>query len=190
MAGLRERRHLETKQALLDTAFELFSARGFASVTMDEIATAAGVSRSTAYRRFASKEDLVLEIPRRWLAAFDSAVGALPADAGLADALRTGCMAVAEHIDGDAATVLAAYRVLEEAPSLRSNGVATSAWLERLIGLVARFGDVDDELAGMIGGAHLGAIDAMMITWAGSGGRSSVAQSTDRLLERLTGILP
>lgn len=197
MAGLRERRHLETKQALLDAAFELFAARGFAAVTMDEIATAAGVSRSTAYRRFATKEDLVLEVPKRWLAAFDDAIEALPADIDLAGALRSGCMAVAEFIDADKATVFAAYRVLEEAPALRSTGVATSAWLERLTGLVGRFGrfdhretGIDDELAGMIGGAYLGAIDAMMISWAAGGGRSSVAASTNRLLDRLAGILP
>lgn len=190
MAGLRERRHLETKQALLDTAFELFSARGFASVTMDEIATAAGVSRSTAYRRFATKEDLVLEVPKRWLAAFDTAVDALPPDVALVDALRRGCLAVADHIDGDKGTVLAAYRVLDEAPSLRSTGVATTAWLERLIGLVARFGEVDDEVAATIGGAHLGAIDAMMMSWAETGGQSSVAEATDRLLGRLATILP
>lgn len=194
VAGLRERRHRETKQALVDAAFQLFAERGFAAVTMDEIAMAAGVSRSTAYRRFLTKEDLVLEMPRQWLDVFDEAVASLESDASLDLALRTACRAVASHIDGDRVAVLAAFRVLEDVPSLRSTGVATSAWLERMISLVERYGAVgrgslDSSDAGTIGGAYLGAIDAMMQRWAMTGGSTSVVDATERLLDRLAPIL-
>jgi AcrR family transcriptional regulator len=43
---------------LLEAARELFAARGL-SVTMDEIARHAGVGVGTAYRRFASREELI-----------------------------------------------------------------------------------------------------------------------------------
>jgi len=41
------------------TALELFTAAGFDKTTMNDVAEAAGVSRRTAFRYFASKNDLV-----------------------------------------------------------------------------------------------------------------------------------
>ncbi len=192
MAGLRERRHQETRAAIVDAAFALFLDRGFTEVTMEEIATAAGVSRSTAYRRFPTKEDVVLEVPRRWLAAFDVAFADLPEDLSLRDATRTTCRAVADHIDRDRTTVLAAYAVLEQVPSLQSSGIATRAWLDRIVAMVERFGpdDSDPATSGVVAGAYLGGLDAMMQLWANGGGVGSVVEATERLVDRLEPILP
>jgi len=193
MSGLRERRHEETKELLVDVAFGLFSGRGYGNVTMEEVAQAAGVSRSTAYRRFATKDDLVLEVPRRWLVAFDKAVSDLAADTPLPDAVSAATLAVAQHIDEHRNTVATAYAILETAPSLQQSGVATVAWLERFVRLLEDFAAPtrvpDPESARTIAGAYLGAIDAMMQHWALTGGTSSVAESSQRLLDRLEPIL-
>lgn len=192
MTGLRERRHAETKQQLVDAAFTLFDERGFEAVTVDEIAQAAGVSRSTAYRRFATKEDLVLEIPRRWLSVFDTALDGLCDDTLLADAIGTTTIAVARHIDTEPDVVLAAYRVLERAPSLAAASVATVAWIERYVGLIDRYapGRTDPTDSAIIAGAYMGAIDLMMQRWAANGGQESVEDLTRGLLDRLAPILP
>lgn len=47
------------KEVILDTATELFNREGFQSVGVDKIITAAGVSKLTLYRHFASKEELI-----------------------------------------------------------------------------------------------------------------------------------
>ncbi len=44
---------------ILQRASELFADRGFESVTMDEIASAAGISKGTIYLYFRSKTDLI-----------------------------------------------------------------------------------------------------------------------------------
>lgn len=56
-----------TRQRILDTALQLFATKGYAETSMRDIATATGCSLGLAYRYFASKEDLVLEL-YRWLA--------------------------------------------------------------------------------------------------------------------------
>ena len=126
MAGLRERRHAQTRADIVDAAFELFAARGFAEVTMEEVARSAGVSRSTAYRRFPTKEDVVLDIPNRWLDAYDDAVADLPADLGLVDAIEIAATAVARHIDANIDRVRTAYATTPKTPTAESE-MASSA---------------------------------------------------------------
>jgi AcrR family transcriptional regulator len=59
--GLRERRKQETRRALSDAAMGLFAARGFESVTISQVADAAGVSKKTVTNYFSRKEDLVFD---------------------------------------------------------------------------------------------------------------------------------
>lgn len=61
MPGRRERKKAATRQALADAALALFLERGFAAVTVAEIADAADVSVTTLFKHFPSKEALVFD---------------------------------------------------------------------------------------------------------------------------------
>jgi AcrR family transcriptional regulator len=50
---------METKQKIIDTAIDLFQQDGIKSVTMDEIASHAGVSKRTIYEIFTNKAELL-----------------------------------------------------------------------------------------------------------------------------------
>jgi AcrR family transcriptional regulator len=58
--GLRERKKARTRAELQRHALRLFRDRGYAATTVDDIAAAAEVSRSTFFRYFPTKEDVVL----------------------------------------------------------------------------------------------------------------------------------
>lgn len=57
--GLRARKKERTRQAIADTAIQLFLERGFDAVTIAEVAQAAEVDAKTIYNYFPSKPDLV-----------------------------------------------------------------------------------------------------------------------------------
>src|ERR1700760_1786422 len=58
--GLRERKKERTRSELQRHALRLFRDHGYAATTVDDIAAAAEVSRSTFFRYFGTKEDVVL----------------------------------------------------------------------------------------------------------------------------------
>ena len=57
--GLRERKKLQTREALRRAAWALFAERGYDATTLADIADAAGVSTRTIFAYFPSKEDIV-----------------------------------------------------------------------------------------------------------------------------------
>ncbi|MBC2869311.1 TetR/AcrR family transcriptional regulator [Streptomyces mexicanus] len=121
--GLRERKKRQTRQRISDIATGLFLERGFAAVTMADVAEAADVSVNTVYNYFPAKEDLfldraagVVERLARWVRG--RAVGESAARAVLRE-LREEVEAVSPRVG-----LMEGYgrfmRVVHEAPTLRS----------------------------------------------------------------------
>jgi AcrR family transcriptional regulator len=54
-------RSAQSHQAILQAALELLAEVGFAAMSIDAIAARAGVGKTTIYRRYASKEELVAD---------------------------------------------------------------------------------------------------------------------------------
>jgi AcrR family transcriptional regulator len=88
MGELRERKKRETRQRISDVATELFFARGFDAVTIEEIAAAANVSKVTVFNYFARKEDLLFDREDEVKLLLREALGARPKGQSPIDALR------------------------------------------------------------------------------------------------------
>lgn len=59
VANLRETQKLMTRRLLLDHGLTLFFEKGYSSTTIDDIAAAAGTTRTTFYQHFPSKSQLM-----------------------------------------------------------------------------------------------------------------------------------
>lgn len=59
---LREQRKAERRSQLLSAAASLFAARGFASVRLEDLGSAVGVSGPAVYRHFPNKEAVLVEL--------------------------------------------------------------------------------------------------------------------------------
>jgi len=57
--SVRERKKQKTKQAILDAAIALFSAKGFENTSIEELAKAAGVGKGTVYGYFQTKKEIL-----------------------------------------------------------------------------------------------------------------------------------
>jgi len=65
--GVRERKKASSRRALVDAATKLFADRGVEATTMDDIARAAGMSRTSVFNYFGYKEMILCEIGARYV---------------------------------------------------------------------------------------------------------------------------
>jgi AcrR family transcriptional regulator len=77
----RLRNRAQQRERILAAAFELFAARGFDEVTVEDVARAAGVARATVFNHFSSKQGLVEAITVEVLRAYEGMLDAALADA-------------------------------------------------------------------------------------------------------------
>jgi AcrR family transcriptional regulator len=68
-------RRAAARQAIIDSALQLLAERGFQAATIEAIALRAGVGRNTIYRRWPSKEGLIVDALRELLADLDEQEG-------------------------------------------------------------------------------------------------------------------
>ena len=96
--GWRERKKRLTRDELQRTAIEMFRARGYEDVTVEEIAAAAAVSPRTFYRYFPAKEDLVLGSLDELTDGIVAALAARPPDEPVLDSVRAAAIEVARAV--------------------------------------------------------------------------------------------
>jgi TetR/AcrR family transcriptional repressor of mexJK operon len=65
MATLGRPKSDQKRQQILDAATDLFTAQGYANTSLDQVASAAGVSKQTIYSHFSSKDNVLREGVKR-----------------------------------------------------------------------------------------------------------------------------
>jgi AcrR family transcriptional regulator len=158
----RERKKLQTRDALEAAAMKLFAARGYDATTVEEIAVEADVAVRTFFRYFGSKQDVLLgdvahDVAGRLTAALESR----PADQPPIDAVGAALDALELEIEDQPRQVLHRIRLVERVPELRGAYHLLFQELHDVIAefVAARTGDASQQLdPQLIASAAVGAI--------------------------------
>jgi AcrR family transcriptional regulator len=92
MPSLREAQKQLTRDTIVEKALELFTEKGYAATTIDEIAAAAGTTRVTFYAYYPTRSDLMKDFMARVNAVLDRAdvPGSASTAVDLVDVVRAG----------------------------------------------------------------------------------------------------
>jgi AcrR family transcriptional regulator len=162
---LTERRKRATRLEIALEAVRLFTARGIAATSAEEIAAAAGISVRTLWRYFPSKESCVRPLLTSGIEAAAGALRAWPPGAGM-DALVDEMERAAGETVVDVSTLLGLVRLTRTEPGLRAVWLQAHDDAEPVFAaaLAQRAGEPADSLrigmqAAMINGALRAAVE-------------------------------
>jgi AcrR family transcriptional regulator len=127
------------------TALALFDKKGFDGVTVDEIASASGISRRSFFRYFATKEDIVVSGHAAFGERITDRVKARPQREDVWVSLRHGYDVLVDNVDRDPEGAARTMRVINATASLRAHTIEKHiAWAVGLAPEIARrLGDPD-----------------------------------------------
>jgi AcrR family transcriptional regulator len=128
MTGLRESKKRQTRATIAQAAADLFRDRGFAAVTVDDVAAAANVSRQTVFNYFPTKEQMLFDRDEEIEAALLALVRDRPDGASLLTAFRGHTRGFWERfgaILASGAEIHGFWEIVQSTPSLRDYAEAT-----------------------------------------------------------------
>jgi AcrR family transcriptional regulator len=186
--ALSERRRRLLRDEVGRVAIRLFVEHGFDSVTVDDIAAAAGTSPRTFFRYFATKDEVVLDYERKLIERLLIALKARPPSEGPVEALRRAYIETSHVEPAERERVLQLGRVLENAPALRARvageRITDDAALAEL--LAERLSTRPDDARVRVIITSMSAVaDKEFRTWVRGGGKGDPARRIAEALELL-----
>lgn len=182
----RTQRRIEAMRRAQAAALDLFEARGFAGVSIEEVAARAGVAPATVYRNFGTKERLVLWDEYDPLL-FDAIRARLPG-AGVSEAVLGALVAtLAGLYAADGARILRRSRLTVREPALAAAAAAERAAMVTAMAAVLLDARAcrDALAADVLAGALVATLEAAVREWVRAEGRQPLASVLRRAFRRL-----
>ena len=132
------RRRSTTPEHITDVALELFTARGFAEVSADDVAHAAGIARRTLFRYYASKNAILWGDFDAHLAHLQELLDNVDPRIRMGEALRAALLSFNSFDEGETVRHRQRMRVILETAELQAYSMTMYAgWREVMAGFVA-----------------------------------------------------
>jgi AcrR family transcriptional regulator len=184
--SLRERNKARARADIADAALRLFFDRGFEGVTVDEIVSAAGVSRRTFFRYFDTKEDALLADYPELNARLSQALDATEPDSAM-DGIRAGLHGMADWYIERSDAVLARSKVIRDTSMnvAARNLEFLTQWERGVAHAVANQvgADAGDLLPRTAAAMIVGAFRAALTQWVRSSCGNDLHALTDQALD-------
>ena len=184
--NLRERNKARARLEIAGAALALFAERGFQNVTVDDIVSAAGVSRRTFFRYFDTKEDALLadypQLSDRLRQAFDSH----PDDVPVLDGIRQALHAVADWYLERRDAVLARSDVIRGSSTPAARNLELLTQWEAVVAQVvaAKLGEEATGLvARTVSATVIASFRAALSQWVRTGGGDDLHALVDTALD-------
>ncbi len=120
-----------SRDRLVDAAFDLFEERGFEQTTIDDIAERAGVGRSSFFRQYRSKDDVILPDHDKMLRSIRDRLATSSDDTAIV-AVTEAVRLVLRHYVDEGERSRRRYRLTSQVPALRDREIANGASYQRL----------------------------------------------------------
>lgn len=190
--GARERARLAVTREVAGIAIDLFATQGYENTTVEDICVAAGISRTTFFRYFRTKEEVLTREFDDLGTLILTALTERPDSDSPWTALRLAIVPLAARYDADGVRARRALKIVIETPSLFAfHQDKLHRWVDELRPEVARRLAVDPEdqidpaPAAMISAAFA-CMDAALTAWVKSDGHQALEQLMERALRVLS----
>ena len=151
--SLRAQKKRQMRDRIAETAWRLFTERGFDRVTVAEVARAAQVSEKTVFNYFATKEELVFGAGMQRTAALIEAVRARPEGASIVEPFRRWTMDYLDRVEHDPVdSITAIPRLVMRSDALRNRLFIGWEQEATMLGpvIAEQVGESDDSLVPMV----------------------------------------
>jgi AcrR family transcriptional regulator len=187
--SLQSRKQDFVRGAIWDAAIDLFVDKGFDETTVDDIAAAAGVSRRSFFRYFASKGDLMGQGIVEYGTALSELIGACPPATPAMDVVHRTVVAIAE-------AALAQPRTRKIIQISLNSASARQAQLSRMAdaqatvarAFAARRGKNAAIAPKLLAGLTFSILDVTFCLWF-EGDNENVPEIAEQVFRTLTGLL-
>ncbi|AMM07432.1 TetR family transcriptional regulator [Streptomyces albidoflavus] len=170
--SLAQRKRQLVADELTEAALQLLALRGFDGVTVDEIVAAAGVSKRTFFRYFASKEDVVVQFLADMGTDMCAELASRPAGEPPSTALLRTVLVPLTTCGAHSEKALPLVRLILRTPALHARFLERQAqWREGLSTELARRLGLDpaaDLYPHLAAGMALTAFDTVLWRWSES----------------------
>jgi AcrR family transcriptional regulator len=189
--GLRDRKKLQVRAAIVDAALTLFAEDGYDATTVPDIAARAGVSPATVARYFPTKEGLLFPEQDVRIPALRAAIAARPDGEAPLKAIAAALAAQAP-LDAETRRRLALARsALAGSAVLRGRAAGLlGRWRDGIADAIAEHARMPDDDARVLATAVVAVLDDVAERWAADGARGDLPAMVRRALDALAGDRP